>query len=207
MLPPMRTLPPLLVALVLLAGCPTVKLTSVDVKEGSVSATGLTLSAKVTVEETEAVEPGAEASNEGRAVVGLYLPMGWTVAAARVKSPQESTARRLVPVPQSAVQFAETFPQTPGQWWAFASNTQSVATGSWVHDVELDLTFPKKTKAGELGMSVSVLQETMDEVAAPLIYDVTVKGKKATLKARAFEGKALPAADPAAGNSDKASAG
>ena len=112
-----------------------------------------------------------------------------------------------MPVPQIAVQFGEAFPDVPGEWWAFGSNTQTVPTGSWLHDVELDLTFPKKTKTSELGVSVSIFQDNLDEVPAPQIFDVAIKGKKATLTPRAFEGGALPEADPTKGNSDKASAG
>jgi hypothetical protein len=207
MLPAMRRLPIFLLALALLGGCPTVKLSGVGVKDGSVGPTGLTLTAQVTVQETEEVTEEGASSNAGRALIAVYLPTGWAVSAARLKSPQESTARRLTPIPQTAIQFGETFPQVPGQWWAFGSNSQSVPTGTWVHEVELDLTYPKRTKAGELGVSVSLLQETLDEVPAPQIYDVAIQGKKATLEPRAKEAPAMPGPDPAAGNSDKASAG
>jgi hypothetical protein len=196
----------LFVALSLLAGCPTVTLSKIVLKDGSVTATSLTLQAEVIVEETEEVDAEAGSANEGRAVVALYLPQGWNVSAARMKSPQESATRKLIPVPQSAVQFGETFPDVPGQWWAFASNTQTVLTGKFVHNVELDVTFPKKSKGAEVGVIIAVLADDMDEVPAPQVFDIGLKGKKGTMKARAFEG-AVPAADPAAGNTDKASAG
>ena len=206
MLRAMRRLLLLFLVVVFVAGCPTVKLNKVAVKDGSVSPTGLTLAAEVEVQETEEVDTEAGSANEGRALIAIFLPRGWAVSGARMKSPQESTTRRLIPVPQIALQFGETFPDVPGEWWAFGSNTQSVLTGTFIHGVELDLTFPKKTKAGELGLSVGILQDTLDEVPAPLIYDVVIKGKKATLKARAFEGGAMPEADPTAYNNDKASA-
>ncbi len=197
----------LLALALLLTGCPTLKLNSVTVKDGSISATGLTLKAAVLVEETEEVDAEAGTMNEGRGLLAIYLPVGWSVAAGRMKSPQESVARSLVPVPQIAVQFGETFPTVPGQWWAFASNTQAVPTGKWTHEVELDIKYPKRTKAAELGVSVGVFNDNLDEVPAPVIFDLKVKGKKATLQGRAFEATPMPGPDPAKANTDKASAG
>lgn len=197
----------LLLVAVLLTACPTLKLGGVTVSDGSVSATSLTLKAAVVVEETEEVSADAGSMNEGRGLLAVYLPVGWSVAAGRMKSPQESVPRSITPVPQIAVQFGETFPTVPGQWWAFASNTQGVPTGSWTHEVELDITFPKKSKAAEIGVSVGVFNDNLDEVPSPVVFDLTIKGKKATLKARAFKAPPLPGPDPAAGNTDKASAG
>lgn len=207
MLRAMQRLALLITVLALLAGCPTVKLGKVAVKDGSVTATGFTVAADVEVEETEEVDVESESASDGRALFAIFLPRGWSVAGARMKSPQESTTRRLVPVPQAAVQVGEMFPDVAGDWWAFASNTQTVPTGKWMHSAELDIVYPKKTKAGQVGLSVSVMQDSLDEVPAPQIFDVAIKGKKVTLTARGFEGGGLPEPDPAAGNGDKASAG
>lgn len=203
----MRRLVLLFAAAALLAGCPTVKLSSFGILDGSVTPTSLTFAAQVEVEETEEVNVEEGTGQEGRAFIAVFIPRGWTVSGARAMSPQESTPRALIPAAQSAVQLGEMFPQVEGEWWAFASNTQSVATGKFLHGVELDVTFPKKSKGTTLGVTAGIFQDKLEEVPSPTIYDLAIKGKKATLTVKPTQGGALPGADPAAGSSDKASAG
>jgi hypothetical protein len=183
-----RTLPLALFAVlsaVALSACPTLKITSVKVKQGSVTATELTLVAEVEVEETE--EPGADSTanaNAGRGLIGLYLPAGWSVEQVRMYDPRETTARGLIAVPQAAVLLAERFPETPGPWWAFTTNTQTIPKGKWNYRLEFDLRRPKRAKSAALGVAVSEFSENLDELEAPREFLLEIKGSKAELVAR-----------------------
>ena len=193
---PARFILVLLPLVIALAGCPTIKLGDVAVKGGSVSSTGFTLTADLLVEEKDATEGEDSTPQTGRGMLALNLPVGWTVAAARVKSPQESAVRTLVPVPQAAIAHAETFPLESGAWWAFASNEQAVPQGAWTYPVELDITIPKKTKSGAFGLSAGIFKETLDELVAPAKFEITFKGKKATLSR--VDGGATSTEEPSA---------
>lgn len=196
-----------LLALMVLAGCPTLKLTKVMAKPGSVSATGFTLSAEVVVEETDDTEGEGQKRQSGKGLLGVQVPAGWTVTAARIRSPKETTDRALFASPQGAAAFAEAFPNTGGVWWGFASPNQEIAKGVWTYALEVDVVVPKKTKAGDVSLSASILSEDLSELTAPMQYGVTWKGKTLVLaERRPLSGvKAAPEAAPA--DSAKAPAG
>lgn len=195
-------------ATVLLAGCPTVVLSNVGLKDGSVSPAGFTLTATVIAEELDDTTAEGATPTEGRGLIGVLLPAGWKVTAARMKSPTEGSVRTLVGVPQAAAAYGHSFPQDPGEWWAFASNTQAISTGRWTYEVELDVTVPKKTKGGLVGVSAGVFNDSFDELPAPAKYDVVLKGKKGTLTATSGAPAAAPTPEPATpASNDKASAG
>ncbi len=177
------------------AGCPTLKLGEVTVKPGSGSATGFTLQSTIVVEEVEETEGEDQSRQSGKGLLGLHLPAGWSVAAARMKAPTESTERILWAAPQAAGAFAESFPNTGGVWWAFSSPTQEIPKGLHTYQLEVDVVVPKKTKAGSLGLSVTVLSDDLTDLPAPLLYDAAIKGKNVTL---AKKGPAALSAPPPA---------
>lgn len=177
----------------LLQACPTITLSSVAIKDGSVTATGFTLTAEVVVEEVDETEGEDATASEGRGLIGLDLPAGWTVTGARIKSPQEGSTRTLIATPQAAAAFGEAFPLDPGQWWAWATITQSVPKGRWIHQLELDIEIPKKTKGGPIGLSVGAFSEDMKELVAPTWYDAKLKARRIVLTPR----DGAPAATPA----------
>jgi len=199
-------------ALLFLLGCPTVKLGGVALKAGSVSPTGFTLVTQIVVEETDEVET----PTEGKGMLAVLVPEGWRVVDARMTSPLEGSVRRLTPVPQAALAHGETFPNEPGMWWGFGSNTQAIPQGRYDYTVEIDVEVPKKTKSGLIGISAGVWNDSMDELTAPAKYEIKLKGRKGELKSL---GNAPAAAEPAyappaeeedpegKGGNDKASAG
>jgi hypothetical protein len=156
----------------------------VTAKPGSVSPTGFTLSAEVVVEETDETEGAEDQRQSGRGLLGVHVPSGWTVTAVRIRSPKETTARALFASPQGAAAYAEAFPTTGGVWWGFASPTQEIPKGMWTYALEVDVTVPKKTKTGDLGLSVSILNEDLSELSAPRQYGVALKGKTLALDER-----------------------
>jgi hypothetical protein len=165
----------------LLSACPTVTLGSVGIKDGSVTAEGFTLTAEVVVEEVDDTEGEDATASEGRGILALELPAGWSVAAARIESPGEGVVRALTPVPQAAVSFAEIFPLEPGLWWTWATTNQTVAKGRWIHRVEFDIVFPKKTRGGDIGIAAGIFKEDMTELPAPHKYAAKLKGRKVVL--------------------------
>jgi hypothetical protein len=195
----MRTRARIILVLLLLAcggllmqACPTVTLGKVAIKDGSVTATGLTITAEVVVEELEDTEGEEATASDGRGLIGLDLPAGWAVTGARVQSPNESSVRSLIAAPQAAVAFGEAFPLEPGQWWAWATVTQTVPKGRWVHQLEFDVTFPKKSQGGPIGISAGTFSEDLKELASPVWYDAKLKARRIVLTPRA--GSPTPAA-------------
>lgn len=168
-------------AALLSTGCPTLNLSQVQILPGSVSRSGLTLQATVVVEETDATTGEGNTPAEGKGVIGVHLPVGWSVARGRVQVPGEPMQRALYAAPQAAVAMAQSFPQTPGQWWAFASNSQTIQQGQHTYSVELDLVPPKKAKETLLGVTATVLTDDLTEIPAPLQYKLLLKGKKSKL--------------------------
>jgi len=168
----------------LLVGCPTIKLGAVKAKEGSVSATGFTLQADVVVEETDETEGEEQQRQSGRGLLGVHVPAGWTVTGARLRSPRETVDRALFASPQGAAAYAEAFPTTGGVWWGFASPTQEIPKGVWNYTLEVDVTVPKKTKGGALGVATSILNDDLSDLSAPAQFDVAFKGKSLQLTPR-----------------------
>ncbi|MCK6527992.1 hypothetical protein L6R50_10670 [Myxococcota bacterium] len=163
-----------------LAGCPTLRIGDVGVSNAT--ARGFTLTAAVVVEETEdPTEPDGKPA-EGRGILALHLPRGWDVTAARVAIPGEGLPRALIPSPQGAATFAESFPTAPGEWWAFTAPPQKVPKGTHTYPIELDVTVPKRTRGGPIGIAASVLEDKPDDLPAPREYLLTLAGKKASLE-------------------------
>ncbi len=183
----------------LLQACPTVTLGNVTIKEGSVTATGFTIAAEVVVEEVDDTEGQDATASEGRGLIALDLPVGWKVTGARIKSPQEGSVRALIAAPQAAAAFGETFPLEPGQWWAWATINQSVPKGRWVHELEFDIEFPKKTKGGAVGLSVGTFSEDMKELVAPTWFDAKLKARRVVLTPRDGAPAAAPDEPPTKG--------
>jgi len=198
-----RFLAALLLSLLLVAvGCPTLKLGEVKVK--SSTATTFTLEATVIVEETDDTEGPDQTRQSGKGLLGVHLPAGWTVAAARMKAPNESTDRTLWAAPQAAGAYSESFPNTGGSWWAFSSATQEIPKGLHTYSVEVDVVMPKKTKAGALGLSATILSDDLKDLPAPVAFDVGVKGKTVTL---AKKGMSVSPAPSQQGDTGKAPSG
>ena len=84
-----------LLALLVVMGCPTLKLGNVAVKEGSVSPAGFTLVAEAIVEELDETEGPDQQRQSGRGLLGVHLPAGWSVSGARMRSPDETVERAL----------------------------------------------------------------------------------------------------------------
>ena len=168
----------------LLVGCPELSLGPLTVKDGSVDATKVTLTAEITVTEADETEGADQQRQSGRALLGVQLPAGWTVTAARMRSPRETVDRALFASPQGAAALAEGFPTAEGVWWGFTSPSQEIPQGSWPYSLEIDIERPKKAKAGLVGVSVSVLNDDLSDLSAPRQYDLAFKGKSATLSAR-----------------------
>jgi hypothetical protein len=180
------------VLLIAAAGCPTLKLGEVTVKPGSTSATRFTLQSTIVVEETEETEGEDQSRQSGKGLLGMHLPDGWRVAAARMRSPTESTDRTLWAAPQAAGAYAEAFPHTGGVWWAFSSATQEIPKGLHTYQLEVDVVVPKKTKAGSLGVSVTVLSDDLKDLPAPVLYNAAIKGKSVTIAKKAPAGLSAP---------------
>jgi hypothetical protein len=174
----------LLLSLLVLAGCPTLKLGRVATKAGSVSPAGFTLTAEIIVSETDETEGADQQRQSGKGLLGVHVPAGWTVTAARLRAPDETVDRALFAAPQGAAAYAESFPTTGGVWWAFASPTRDVPMGDWTYNVEIDVAVPKKTKTGEIGISASILSDDLSELSAPRQFGVTLKGKALELAPR-----------------------
>lgn len=167
----------------LLIGCPTLKLGTATVADKAPKGATFTLLMDVIVEETDVTDGEEGQPASGRGVIGLHLPVDWTVTAARVQVPGESVMRRVYPSPLAAAIFAETFPTIMDPWWAFASSEMTILQGRHTYRAELDIA-AGKAKAGDVGMLLTVLADSMDEIPAPAGYTVTMKGKKTTITAK-----------------------
>jgi|GEM_PF-2496631 len=196
-----------LLFVLLIAGCPTMKLGKVAAKPGSVSATGFTLTAEVMVEETDDTEGEEQQRQSGKGLLGVHLPAGWTVTAARMRAPKETTDRALFASPQGAAAYAESFPNTGGVWWGFASPTQEVPKGQWLYTLEVDVTVPKKTKGGDLGLAASLLNDDLSELSAPEQFAVAIKGKSLVLTPKRPLSGVKAAPEPTPADNSKAPAG
>lgn len=205
----MRTLARIVLVLAILftlAGCPQLKLGDVGLKAGTVKGGSFTLTAQVHVTEVDDTTAEGATPQEGRGMIGLMLPPGWTVADARMSSPFEGSVRRLIPVPQVAAAFGQTFPQETGHWWTFASNTIAIPTGDHTFDVEVDVVAGKKAKGGVIGVAAGQLSEDLSELPAPTKFDLSLKGKGTLTVVGAGPAVSLPP-EPAPANADKASGG
>lgn len=198
----------LLLPLVLIMACPTIKLGSVGVLPGSASPKGFTLTVEIEVEETDDTEGEGKSEQSGKGLLAMSLPAGWKVTGARYKSPKEDTVRALYTLPQAAGAVAERFPKEQGWWWAFGSNTTSIAKGKHTFQAEVDVVVPKRTKGGELAILATVLNEDLEDLPAPQRFEIKLKGKATTLTPLKDKGSHLPP-QPAApkGADEKGSAG
>jgi hypothetical protein len=160
-----------------LCACPTLELGSVGLKAGSVKGGSFTLTAQFLVKETDDTNAEGASPQEGRGMVAILLPTGWTVADARVKSPFEDSVRRLISVPQVGPAFAQTFPKDEGAWWTYASNEVAIPTGDYVFDIEIDVVAGKKAKGGIIGVAVAQLSEDLSQLPAPKKFEISLKGK------------------------------
>jgi hypothetical protein len=197
----------LLACLLFIPACPTLKLGAISVRSGSVGATSLILDLSVLVEETDPVgTPDGGEPQSGRGMVALELPIGWTVTRATMSSPLEQTPRALIPAPQAAVAFGEAFPETGGAFWALASSTQTIPQGSHAYPVEIEVSFPKRSKGGKIGIAAAIFQDQMTDLPAPQEFELAIRGRNATLAPRQRLDGSLPDAMPDA-PSDKAPSG
>lgn len=194
--PMLRTLALALLALSLLAGCPHIELRSFGIVDGSNKGGKVTLRAEVEVREEHGVDgEGGHQPAEMRGLVAIALPSRWTVENARVLVPGETVSRRLLPVPQAAAGVGENFPTVEGEWWAFASGTQTVVQGVHSYVVELDVVGKKGTKDAPVAFVVGAMSEKFDDLPPAQEYTLDLRGA-GTLKA-----VAVPvAAEPAAGD-------
>ena len=197
----------------MLAGCPTLKMGKVGVKEGSVSPKGFTLTVDIEVEETDETEGEDESGSPrqrqtGKGMLALNLPAGWTIVSARMQSPLEDSVRALNGLPQSAAGVAEVFPDEGGNWWAFGSNTVAVPKGNWTFPVEIEIAVPKKTKGGQLSVLSNILSDDFSDLPAAKKFDIGLKGRKATISSATDDAPHLPEEEVAPeGTDDKGSAG
>ena len=178
--------------LALLTACPTVKLGTVAVSDTAPKKGTFTLAMDVVVEETDPTDGENGQPASGRGVMGLHLPDGWSVVAARMKSPTEPVMRRLYPSPQSAGVFADTFPTVEDPWWAFSSPEQTIQQGKHTYRAEYDILVGGKAKAGDIGLLMTILQDDMTDLPAPSEFSVAMKGKKAVLKSKGTGAAATP---------------
>ncbi|MCP4868305.1 MAG: hypothetical protein GY898_06275 [Proteobacteria bacterium] len=189
-----------------LNGCPELSLGNVGLKAGTVKGGSFTVTAQIHVTEVDDTTAEGATPQEGRGMIGIMLPPGWTVADARMSSPFEGSVRRLIPVPQVAAAFGQTFPQETGHWWTFASNTIAIPTGSHTFDVEVDVVAGKKAKGGVIGVAAGQLSEDLSELPAPRKFDLSLKGKGSLTAVGGATSVSLPP-EPEPANTDKASGG
>jgi len=198
----------LLLPLVLIMACPTIKLGSVGVLPGSASPKGFTLTVDIEVEETDDTEGEGKSEQSGKGLLAMSLPAGWKVTAARYKAPNESAVRALYTLPQAAGAVAERFPKEKGWWWAFGSNTTSIPKGKHTFQAEFDVLVPKRTKGGELGVLATVLNDELEDLPAPQRFKIHLKGKATSLTPIKDKGSHLPEKPAApAGADEKGNAG
>ncbi|MCO4768656.1 MAG: hypothetical protein KDA24_01405 [Deltaproteobacteria bacterium] len=197
----------LILGLVLVMGCPTIKLGAIKAKPGSVTATSFTLVADVEVEELDETEGEDQQRQSGKGLLGVHVPAGWSVVAARVRSPKETVDRALFASPQGAAAYAESFPTTGGVWWGFASPTQEIAQGKWSYTLEVDVVVPKKTKMGDMGVAASILNDDLSDLTAPQQFGVAFKGKDLVLTPKRPPSGAGPAPAVTPADNAKAPAG
>ena len=196
-----------------LAGCPTLKLGKVGIKDGSVSPKGFTLTVGIEVEETDETEGEDEAGTarqrqSGKGMLAINLPPGWKIVGARLQSPLEDSPRSLNGLPQSAASVAEIFPEEGGNWWAFGSNTVDVPKGNWAFPVELEIVVPKRTKEGRVSVLANVLSDDYSDLPGAKRYEIKLKGRKATITGAVDDSPHVPEAPkPPEGSDDKGSAG
>ncbi|MEE2828283.1 MAG: hypothetical protein VX498_03765 [Myxococcota bacterium] len=190
----------------LLVGCPELRLGKVAILPGSVDRQGFTVTVDLHVEEDDEDDAEGDEPDPVRGVVSLNRPVGWTVTAARMKSPFEQSVRRMSPVPQAAVVYAESFPEEPGHWWTFATNHVVIKQGSWDFQMEFDVAFPprKKFKKRPAGGSIAVVADpfgdfsakiTAAELSAPTRFHFELKGKNGSMLPREQAAPSGPSGD------------
>ncbi len=179
----MHRLIPAFLLLTLLAGCPSLTLKDVRIKDSGVTGTTFTIAATVVVEKVAGEgDTDPAATDDGRGVVAIYVPEGWRVKTVSARHQGETPLRALTPAPQAAVGYSESFPAVPGQFWAFASMEQKIGFGSWEYPMEIEIETPKKAKSAQIGIAVGPFQDKPDNPAPPQEFRVELKGKKATIQ-------------------------
>jgi hypothetical protein len=157
-----------LLAVVALLGCPTIKILSVTVEGAKKDRATLVINVEVANPDDDA---GVNSS-----VLCLGLDQAWTVEAVRYQVPGEPMARRARPAPAVAAQADWTYLTSDSAWWVFRTADHAVPAGTHVYRVEVDVRYPKKTRGGLL--SVVVGDPGPDAVAAT--FDLSLKPAGAT---------------------------
>jgi len=174
----------LVVGLALLAtGCPGLTVRSVALVPESVAPGRFTLAVAVeVVEEDPSINDNGELDG-GRGILGVWLPPGWTVAAARIALPGTDEQVVLEAVTDADGHFAPSFPRVPGGWSGFVSPCQNLDAGSYLYDAELDLVGPATEPTLSLGLAAALFSDDGSNGPAPRQVDVDLAAGTATLLA------------------------
>lgn len=163
-----------------LAGCPSITVEQMELDAESVTSESFTLLATVeVVEEDPAVDDDGNLGG-GRGALGVWLPPGWEATAARLMGPQDQDMVEMTPLADAAGHFPPTFPYVEGAWFAFVSECENIAEGTFLYDVEIDIAGDGNQTAVTFGVSAAQFNDEGSN--APTPTEVSVDLEAATIE-------------------------
>jgi len=160
--------PALWMALLLLVGCPELRIISVTIDE--VRRDHGTFVIEVGVNNPEVGEPYVASTS-----LALAVDPGWTIREVRYTVPGEPLTRRARPSPPMAAKADWTFQRQDLSWWGFVSADHVVPPGESVYAIEVDVAFPPRTRCGALAVVVGEPGPDAQSAA----FDLTLRGGRA----------------------------
>jgi len=162
----------LVVALLLVVGCPELHIISVDIEEARKD--HATLVVKVGVDNPQLDEPYVASTS-----LAFALDPGWSIREVRYSVPGEPLTRRARPSPPMAAKADWTFLREDLSWWGFISADHVVPPGDSVYRIEVDVLYPPRTRTGSLAVVVGEPGPDAEHAA----FDLTLRPTQ-TVEAR-----------------------
>jgi hypothetical protein len=166
----------------LATGCPQLEVDDVSLASSSIDDAAFTLTVTVVVTEDDpAVDDNGDLAG-GRGLLGVWLPPGWAVDAARFRASGEADFAPATPVAEGDGHFPAPFPWVPGAWSAFASPCENVGQGTFEHAVEIDVHGPPGATGVTLGISTALFDENGSNGAGPTEVAVDLSAGTASVR-------------------------
>jgi len=166
---------------VVATGCPEIVITDIGLVPESVGEGRFTLAARTEATyERDECQPGPDGGREpgepapddcepmpetmpGHGLLGVWLPEGWRVDAARLVDAQGKLLERLTAHPAAEPVFPEVFQTYAGKWWSLVTGCQDLREGTVEFLFEFDVTGPADQQLVRTAVSAALYDETWFE--------------------------------------------
>ncbi len=155
-----------LAAVLLVPGCPTIKIRSLEVASFRKDVAVFDIQVEV---DNSANDAGSNSSK-----LAVALPTGWEVVDLTYHVPGEVLQRRAQPLPGVAIQADWVYERDDAVWWGYTTAEHAVPAGKHIYPVQLTVRVPKKTKTGWVALAIGDPGPDA-EVGA---FTVELKGKR-----------------------------